>query len=642
MKKRNLKNLLLISSTLLFSSASLVSLVSCGETEKKDDDNDDEKETPVVEVTSVAISNKSALEAEWKVGDQAREIVVSLSPDEAKVSATDALASGDLKITSSDTSILTVSSFTLTPVAVGSVTVEVSYKTTLTDSVTLEIKEQDPLEIPDSISTVDGFISTFKTTFKAAQTSKYGVATYQKSFSSSTEKSSQTLVTRTTKEVKKETSSGESTYVSLYDGIQGDFLYTYQNSGSYDYINVEKVTEDNSEEKVSEIENKYSSEFNESATITGNLSLFVKYDSTQTDETTNHQGLKNYEVTSTTTSYTVKVSFYQETATDATWGSCYSFDYTYTLNADLLPTKVEVTREYASATSGLWDFDTHSATLEDGKTGFRNTLTYTSFDYTAPVETAEGSYLFDVSQYLVSSLDSTKLTLKKYDSSTWQYVETTQFMVGDTILFDLQDGAYAPSTALDSDSIVITQSSNTSVISLEDDTPSCVGAGTSTLTFGTVTHPSLCTLDVTVIKNPNVGTEDDPVEAYFSSWYDLSSTYFDYTTQLNYETWTYDYTINGATFTVGDEAHVELCFTNQTGVVKFDDFNSKVGVDSTVCTVVAADYSTEYQEAGSGYFTLTFTPLKEGTTTAKIYTSADEYFEIPITVNAASSSETGE
>lgn len=79
---------------------------------------------PVV-TTTVTISNKTALQAEWHVGDAGRELSLTLDPDGNIMQL---IADGDLTTTSSNNSVVGVSGVGLSALGAGTATVTVNYK----------------------------------------------------------------------------------------------------------------------------------------------------------------------------------------------------------------------------------------------------------------------------------------------------------------------------------------------------------------------------------------------------------------------------------------------------------------------------------------------------------------------------------
>ena len=93
---------------------------------------------PVV-TTTVTISNKTALQAEWHVGDAGRELSLTLDPDGNIMQL---IADGDLTTTSSNNSVVGVSGVGLSALGAGTATVTVNYKgATDTVEITVSAKQ---------------------------------------------------------------------------------------------------------------------------------------------------------------------------------------------------------------------------------------------------------------------------------------------------------------------------------------------------------------------------------------------------------------------------------------------------------------------------------------------------------------------
>jgi hypothetical protein len=129
-----------------------VGLVSCGTTNKSSNTtaaNTTSAPVTSAPVTTVAqtfsISNKDALQAEWHAGDADRQVTFAAEPE---INPSNLLASGELKITSSDPSIVAVFGTYLRVLKAGTVTISASYNTLL-DAVQLTTLES--LSAPDFV-----------------------------------------------------------------------------------------------------------------------------------------------------------------------------------------------------------------------------------------------------------------------------------------------------------------------------------------------------------------------------------------------------------------------------------------------------------------------------------------------------------
>lgn len=126
MSKRRMKGILLASSFLCFGMVAGI-VVSCGETVNE-----------TVKLTSIAISNKAELQAEWHVGEVDREVKFTIAPDDFNL--TSAIKDGTVNLSSSDSSIVVVQGRFITPLKAGTVTITVTANE-LTDSVELTVLE---------------------------------------------------------------------------------------------------------------------------------------------------------------------------------------------------------------------------------------------------------------------------------------------------------------------------------------------------------------------------------------------------------------------------------------------------------------------------------------------------------------------
>jgi len=576
-----------------------------------------------IQASKIEITNKEELTSKWSVGETARTLSITISSSEEgkTIDVTTALENKTLTVTSSDTSVVSTEGLTLTPLKEGKTTITVAYQT-LTDSVELIVNPEDQ-EIDDKLKDLSSFVSTFREALSTNQPSSYGVIRTQTTTSTGKSTTTQHVVKRTSKEVLLTKQQNDTTTQEYY-GVLGNNFYQI-NIASYSWGDVTPIGEDEEETYLTNVETKYTSQLNGGTNLaSGDISIYFKYDSTNS-----LHGLKgDYTVTSNEDNYTIKAGFYIDPA-NTSYGSGAVYEYTYTLNADYLPTKVEVSRVYVNASN--WDFDKHEI-KEGGTSSFSHIATFTKFDYTQIPTTNEESPLIDVNQYFVSSIDSSKFYLTK--SENYSQVRAEEIYVGDTVSlrYDEDSNAFSPSTALDSDEIMITASSDENVFKVTKNTwgisYTVVGAGSATLTIGTSLHPSLGTIEINVKANPNIGTEDNPVEAYFASWGDTTPSNWD----GDFDNTTYEYKVTQINFTATNEPTQVLARTNQTGVVKFDDINSKLGIDTSICTAEITDYS-EYPQ--SGYLVITFTPKTAGTTSLTLYTSATEYTTIPVVITAA-------
>lgn len=101
-----------LASALVLSAVTVVGLTSCGSTEKAET------------ITAIAISNKSTLQAAWKVGEASRSIEATITGSQKNF--LQLVSEGTVTITSSDASVVKVEGVTLTPLKDGKVTITVA------------------------------------------------------------------------------------------------------------------------------------------------------------------------------------------------------------------------------------------------------------------------------------------------------------------------------------------------------------------------------------------------------------------------------------------------------------------------------------------------------------------------------------
>lgn len=104
-------------------------------------------------VAQVTISNKDVLEAEWFVEDDNRPLQFTISDG---TPAADALYDGDLVVTSSDESVISVvgeMSSEIHAVSAGTATITATYKKKTSDSVTIEVKNRPTMRVVTTIDT---------------------------------------------------------------------------------------------------------------------------------------------------------------------------------------------------------------------------------------------------------------------------------------------------------------------------------------------------------------------------------------------------------------------------------------------------------------------------------------------------------
>lgn len=138
---KKLKRILAASALLAFSAASITGLVSCG-----NDEPNNPPEPPVETVfaiSKITISNKADLIADYSETDGARTMEIAVESN-GETNALSLIMSGEMKVSSSDTNVATVSGLTITPVGGGKTTIKVESKDgKVSDSVEITIKALD-------------------------------------------------------------------------------------------------------------------------------------------------------------------------------------------------------------------------------------------------------------------------------------------------------------------------------------------------------------------------------------------------------------------------------------------------------------------------------------------------------------------
>lgn len=134
---RKFKGLLTVSALLLFSAVSVTSLASCGN--EVVEPGPDDVVTDVV--TELSIANKDDLTAEFRMGDQNRLIELNVKSNNNTPAIT-LINNGTIKITSSDTKVISVVGSYISAVGTGTATITVS-SGDLSDSFTVTVLEAE-------------------------------------------------------------------------------------------------------------------------------------------------------------------------------------------------------------------------------------------------------------------------------------------------------------------------------------------------------------------------------------------------------------------------------------------------------------------------------------------------------------------
>ncbi len=115
--------------------------------------------TPPEPVTyDVSITNKTALQAEWRVGDATRPVNVKIPG----VVTAEALANGDLVIASNHTDILSIAGNQASPVSEGTARITATYKTEFSDYVDVTIQKAPVYKMATTLSTEKDYILAHK------------------------------------------------------------------------------------------------------------------------------------------------------------------------------------------------------------------------------------------------------------------------------------------------------------------------------------------------------------------------------------------------------------------------------------------------------------------------------------------------
>ncbi len=97
--------------------------------------------------TTLTITNKEALQEEWHVGESYRTLEITTNPE---TNLSSAVATGDLVISSSDTSVVTIAGLNIYAVSAGDATITATWSG-VSDSVDLSVLEQVFYEMPYTV-----------------------------------------------------------------------------------------------------------------------------------------------------------------------------------------------------------------------------------------------------------------------------------------------------------------------------------------------------------------------------------------------------------------------------------------------------------------------------------------------------------
>lgn len=138
MSKRKLKGVVLLTGLLALGSIAVTGLASCGPTNEPGGETD--------KITSIAISNKAELTAQWKLGEADRTVRLTVAPT---MNVADAIMSGDILVNSSDSSIIFASGEKLQAKKAGTATITYKSATNnqVKDEVTITVLDRDSVEV---------------------------------------------------------------------------------------------------------------------------------------------------------------------------------------------------------------------------------------------------------------------------------------------------------------------------------------------------------------------------------------------------------------------------------------------------------------------------------------------------------------
>lgn len=136
-----------LASALVLSAVTVVGLTSCGSTEKAET------------ITAIAISNKSTLQAAWKVGEASRSIEATITGSQKNFSQL--VSEGTVTITSSDASVVKVEGVTLTPLKDGKVTITVA-SGELKDTVEITVAKAQEKVTSVTVTNKDALTAEFR------------------------------------------------------------------------------------------------------------------------------------------------------------------------------------------------------------------------------------------------------------------------------------------------------------------------------------------------------------------------------------------------------------------------------------------------------------------------------------------------
>lgn len=171
MSRKSRRGLIILSSLLTFAAVGGV-LVGCDKAGYVPNKNG----SSTLEVNSISIKNKEELQAEWHVADSDR--LISIVCDPASINVADEIYNGNIKIVSSDSSVVAVRSSYLSAVGAGTAVIAVSAGGK-TDTVTITVQariEMETITVAEALAKSAGEVVAVKAKVVAVSSSGYFLA----------------------------------------------------------------------------------------------------------------------------------------------------------------------------------------------------------------------------------------------------------------------------------------------------------------------------------------------------------------------------------------------------------------------------------------------------------------------------------
>jgi hypothetical protein len=155
--------------------AALLTLAGCGPTSTNTGDSNSATSSQSVDYTAIAITNKTALTAAWKAGEANRKVSLSITP---AANDTALLASGELVVASSDTTVISVVGEYLTPVKAGKATITVTLgKVSDSVEITVLAADNDYAAVTLAEGTADGLTNGVHTYISQVKVASFKAGT---------------------------------------------------------------------------------------------------------------------------------------------------------------------------------------------------------------------------------------------------------------------------------------------------------------------------------------------------------------------------------------------------------------------------------------------------------------------------------